>query len=73
MWASVALTEFILPRTPLSKILMSFRSKFEICTEFRQSTLAKRQSEWDDTRSNKLREVKPVVHLWRSYCFSAHR
>jgi hypothetical protein len=30
MWASMALRKLMLPRTPLSKILIAFRFKFEI-------------------------------------------
>jgi hypothetical protein len=35
-------------------------------TALRQSVLAKWQRDWDCILDNKLREVKPVVHAWRS-------
>lgn len=73
MWVSVALRKLMLRGTPLYKIHFTVRFKFEIYTALHQSILAKWQNDWDDTRGNKVREVKPVVHPLRFYRCPTHR
>jgi hypothetical protein len=41
-------------------------TSMDFSTALRQSVLAKWQRDWDCTLDNKLREVKLVVHAWRS-------